>query len=124
MNKVYCGKCTILGGNQHISLSYRRFHCYHSVYWCLLQLLLKYTKQPENKNILYIIINFSFFDTINFTECGPIFRITTLWVFKSISPSSKSNNVCTINYVYHLARFKCWFRKQKTLFNKKVIQLI
>ena len=58
---------------------------------------------PEIRNfevthsILYFIIYPSIFsvliDTVDFTECDPMLRITTLWFSESISPLSETDDV-------------------------------
>ena len=48
-------------------------------------------------SILYFIIYPSIFsvliDTVDFTECDPMLRITTLWFSESISPLSETDDV-------------------------------
>ena len=41
----------------------------------------------------YIPINVISFDTVDFTECDPMLRITTLWFSESISPLSETDDV-------------------------------
>ena len=44
-------------------------------------------------SIYYIPINIISLDTVDFTECDPILRITTLWFSESISPLSETDDV-------------------------------
>lgn len=39
---------------------------------------------------------FSLLDTVNFTECDPISRITTQWVSDSVSPLSDTDDVVLV----------------------------
>ena len=41
----------------------------------------------------YIPINILSLDTVDFTECDPMRRITTLWFSESISPLSETDDV-------------------------------
>ena len=41
----------------------------------------------------YIPINVIILDTVDFTECDPMLRITTLWFSESISPLSETDDV-------------------------------
>ena len=49
----------------------------------------------ENNDIYiyYIPINVLGLDTVDFTECDPMLRITTLWFSESISPLSETDDV-------------------------------
>ena len=46
-----------------------------------------------NKHLYYIPINVISLDTVDFTECDPMLRITTLWFSESISPLSETDDV-------------------------------
>ena len=46
-----------------------------------------------NITIYYIPINVLSLDTVDFTECDPMLRITTLWFSESISPLSETDDV-------------------------------
>lgn len=61
----------------------------------------------QNKNLLVTMLivrqhsllythQFSLLDTVNSTECDPIFRITTRWVSDSLSPLSETDDVVHI----------------------------
>ena len=43
--------------------------------------------------LLYIPINVISLDTVDFTECDPMLRITTLWFSQSVSPLSETDDV-------------------------------
>ena len=43
--------------------------------------------------LYYIPINVISLDTVDFTECDPMLRITTLWFSESISPLSETDDV-------------------------------
>ena len=43
--------------------------------------------------LYYIPINVLSLDTVDFTECDPMLRITTLWFSESISPLSETDDV-------------------------------
>ena len=45
------------------------------------------------KEIYYITTNVISLDTVDFTECDPMLRITTLWFSESISPLSEIDDV-------------------------------
>ena len=57
-------------------------------------------------------------DTVDFTECDPMLRITTLWFSESISPLSETDDVVhnvflntqCMRYcdVIHIAQYKIW----------------
>ena len=47
----------------------------------------------ENIDFYYIPINILSLDTVDFTECDPMLRITTLWFSESISPLSETDDV-------------------------------
>lgn len=49
----------------------------------------------ESVTLLYTH-QFSLLDTVNFTECDRILRITTLWVSDSVSPLSQNDDVVRI----------------------------
>ena len=44
-------------------------------------------------SIYYIPINVISLDTVDFTECDPMLRITTLWFSESISPLAETDDV-------------------------------
>ena len=44
-------------------------------------------------SIYYIPINVISLDTVDFTECDPMLRITTLWFSEPISPLSETDDV-------------------------------
>ena len=43
--------------------------------------------------VYYILTNIISLDTVDFTECDPMLRITTLWFSESISPLSETDDV-------------------------------
>ena len=45
--------------------------------------------------LYYIPINVISLDTVDFTECDPMLRITTLWFSESVSPLSETDDVST-----------------------------
>ena len=57
-----------------------------------------------NKHFYYIPINVISLDTVDFTECDPMFRITTLWFSESISPLSETDDEIHSTHSFFLAR--------------------
>ena len=49
--------------------------------------------QAWYKKYYYIPINVLSLDTVDFTDCDPMLRITTLWFSESISPLSETDDV-------------------------------
>ena len=54
------------------------------------------------KYIYYISINVLSLDTVDFKECDPMFRITTLWFSESISPLSETYDVVHSTHTFFL----------------------
>ena len=48
----------------------------------------------------YIPINILSLDTVDFTECDPMLRITTLWFSEFISPLSETDNLVHVHGVF------------------------
>ena len=48
---------------------------------------------PNDISFYNIPINFISLDNVDFTECDPMLRITTLWFSESISPLSETDDV-------------------------------
>ena len=73
------------------------------------------------KIIYYIPINDPCFDTVDFTECDLIFRITTLWFSDFLSPLSETDDV-----IMQKRKVFCVKRRQRhnhTRCTQKIISL-
>ena len=81
------------------------------------------SKEPTNNRFYCIPINIHSLDTVDFTECDPMLRITTLWFSESISPLSETDdvvhnvflntNTCGIrtSFISHRTKFTCFKMK-------------
>ena len=57
----------------------------------------------ESDSVFYYIpINVLSLDTVDFTECDPMLRITTLWFSESISPLSETDDVVHSTHSFFL----------------------
>ena len=58
--------------------------------------------------VYYIPINVISLDTVDFAECDPMLRITTLWFSESISPLSETDDVVHnvfLNVISHRIKY-------------------
>ena len=56
---------------------------------------MKVSKHVQNRSnpVYYILTNIISLDTVDFTECDPMLRITTLWFSESMSPLSETDDI-------------------------------
>ena len=55
--------------------------------------IISFVYSPSNNVFNYIPINILSLDTVDFKECDPMLRITTLWFSESISPLSETDDI-------------------------------
>ena len=51
--------------------------------------------------VYYILTNIISLDTVDFTECDPMLRITTLWFSESMSPLSETDDIVQMFFSIH-----------------------